>query len=38
MDTILIPRGNLKVIDTSSFNIRIIEIAKVEEALRTLFA
>lgn len=38
MDTILIPRGNLKGIDTSSFNIRIIEIAKVEEALRTLFA
>ncbi len=38
MDTILIPRGNLKGIDTSSFGIRIIEIAKVEEALRTLFA
>lgn len=37
MDTILIPRGNLKGIDTSSFTIRIIEIAKVEEALRTLF-
>ena len=37
MDTILIPRGNLKGIDTSSFGIRIIEIAKVEEALRTLF-
>lgn len=29
MDTILIPRGNLKGIDTSSFSIRIIEIAKV---------
>ena len=38
MDTILIPRGNLKGIDTSSFSICIIEIAKVEEALRTLFA
>ncbi|WP_285799489.1 DNA repair protein RadA [Duncaniella freteri] len=38
MDTILIPRGNLKGIDTSSFSIRMIEIAKVEEALRTLFA
>ncbi len=38
MDTILIPRGNLKGIDTSSFSIRIIEIAKVEEAMRTLFA
>ncbi|MDE6395300.1 MAG: DNA repair protein RadA, partial [Duncaniella sp.] len=36
MDTILIPRGNLKGVDTSSYNIRIIEIAKVEEALRTL--
>lgn len=38
MDTILIPRGNLKGIDTSSFNIKIIEISKVEQALRTLFA
>lgn len=38
MDTILIPRGNLKGVDASSYNIRIIEIAKVEEALRTLFA
>ena len=38
MDTILIPRGNLKGVDTSSYSIRIIEIAKVEEALRTLFA
>lgn len=38
MDTMLIPRGNLKGIDTSSFSIRIIEIAKVEEALRILFA
>lgn len=38
MDTILIPRGNLKGIDTSAFDIRVIEITKVEEALRTLFA
>lgn len=38
MDTILIPRGNLKGVDTSSYNINIIEIAKVEEALRSLFA
>lgn len=38
MNTILIPRGNLKGVDTSSYSIRIIEIAKVEEALRTLFA
>lgn len=37
METILIPRGNLKGIDTSGYSIKIIEIAKVEEALRTLF-
>lgn len=37
MDTILIPRGNLKGVDTSSYTIRIVEISKVEEALRTLF-
>ena len=38
MDTILVPRGNLKGIDTSSLTIRIIEVAKVEEAFRTLFS
>lgn len=38
MDTILIPKGNLKGVDTSSYSIRIVEISKVEEALRTLFA
>lgn len=38
MDTILIPRGNLKGVDTSNYSIRIVEISKVEEALRTLFA
>lgn len=38
MKTMLIPRGNLKGIDTSSFAIKIVEISKVEEALRTLFA
>ncbi|MDE6369872.1 MAG: DNA repair protein RadA, partial [Duncaniella sp.] len=37
MDTIMIPKGNLKGVDTSSYNIRIVEISKVEEALRTLF-
>ena len=37
MNTILIPRGNLKGVDTSSYTIRIVEISKVEEALRTLF-
>lgn len=38
MDTILVPRGNLKGIDTSSLTIRIIEVSKVEEAFRTLFS
>lgn len=38
METIIIPRHNLKGIDTSGLNIRIIEVAKVEEAFRTLFA
>lgn len=38
MDTILIPRNNLKGIDLSGLKIRIIEVAKVEEAFRALFA
>ena len=38
MDTILVPRGNLKGIDTSSLTIRIIEVSKVEEAFRTIFS
>lgn len=38
MDKILIPRNNLKGIDTSKFKIEIIEVAKVEEAFRHLFA
>ncbi len=38
MKTILIPRGNLKGIDTSSLSINIVEVAKVEEAFRHLFA
>lgn len=38
METILIPRHNLKGIDMSGLNIKIIEVAKVEEAFRTLFA
>ncbi len=38
METILIPRHNLKGIDTSSLSIKIIEVAKVEEAFRALFA
>ncbi|MCH5345481.1 MAG: DNA repair protein RadA [Muribaculaceae bacterium] len=38
METILIPRNNLKGVDTSKLNIKIIEVAKVEEAFRALFA
>ncbi len=38
MDTILIPRNNLKGIDTSKLNINIVEVSKVEEAFRQLFA
>lgn len=38
METIIIPRNNLKGVDVSGLNIKIIEVAKVEEAFRTLFA
>ncbi|MDE6403660.1 MAG: DNA repair protein RadA, partial [Muribaculaceae bacterium] len=38
MTTILIPRGNLKGIDTTGLTIKIVEVAKVEEAFRHLFA
>ncbi|MCH5245786.1 MAG: DNA repair protein RadA [Muribaculaceae bacterium] len=38
METILIPRHNLKGISTSSLKIKIIEVSKVEEAFRVLFA
>lgn len=38
METIIIPRHNLKGIDTSGVAIKIIEVAKVEEAFRALFA
>lgn len=38
MKRILIPRGNAKGIDRSRLNIEIIEVGKVEEALRALFA
>lgn len=38
MDTIIIPRHNLKGVDTSRFKIKIIEVSKVEEAFRTLFS
>lgn len=38
MNTIIIPRHNLKGVDTSRLKIKIIEVSKVEEAFRTLFA
>lgn len=38
MNTILIPRHNLKGVDTSKMKIKIVEVAKVEEAFRALFA
>lgn len=38
METIIIPRNNLKGVDMNGLNIKIIEVAKVEEAFRTLFA
>lgn len=38
METILIPASNLKGVDTSGLGIRIIEVSKVEEAFRALFA
>ncbi|MDE6116714.1 MAG: DNA repair protein RadA [Duncaniella sp.] len=38
METIIIPRHNLKGVDVSKLNIKIIEVAKVEEAFRALFS
>lgn len=38
MHTIIIPRNNLKGVDTSRLKIKIVEVAKVEEAFRMLFA
>lgn len=38
MEEIIIPKNNLKGIDTSRFKIKIHEVAKIEEAFRTLFA
>lgn len=37
-ESILVPRGNLKGFDTSGLKIKVEEVAKVEEAFRTLFA
>ncbi|MBE6304384.1 MAG: DNA repair protein RadA [Bacteroidales bacterium] len=38
MQTIIIPKNNLKGIDTSKRKINIIEVARVDEAFRTLFS
>lgn len=38
MEEIIVPRYNLKGIDTSRFKIKITEVAKVEEAFRVLFS
>ncbi len=38
MTTIILPKGNLKGIDLNGLTIRIVEVAKVEEAFRHLFA
>lgn len=38
MEQIIIPKNNLKGIDTSSMRIRVTEVGKVEEAFRTLFS
>lgn len=37
METIIIPKGSLKGVDTSKLSIEIVEVAKVEEAFRRLF-
>lgn len=38
MNRIIIPSNNLKGIDKEKFNIKILEVTKVEEAFRLLFA
>ena len=38
METMLVPAGNLKGVDVSDSGLKIIEVAKVEEAFRALFA
>jgi DNA repair protein RadA/Sms len=37
MQTIFIPRGSLKGVDTSKLSIEVVEVSKVEEAFRRLF-
>lgn len=38
METIILPRNSLKGIDLSSMAIKVVEVSKVEEAFRHLFA
>lgn len=38
MDTIIIPAHNLKGVDISKLSIKVVEVSKVEEAFRALFA
>lgn len=38
METILVPRNNLKGVGLNRFKIKIIEVSKTEEAFRALFA
>ena len=38
METILVPRNNLKGVDLNRFKIKFIEVSKTEEAFRALFA
>lgn len=37
MQTILVPKNNLKGVDVSRFNAKIVEVSKVEDAFRNLF-
>ena len=38
METMIIPKGNLKGIDASRFAVKLIEAARVDEAFRILFS
>lgn len=38
METIIIPRNSLKGVDTTKLAIKVVEVSKVEEAFRHLFA
>lgn len=38
MNTIIVPKNNLKGVDLSRFSIKVVEVGKVEEAFRQLFA